>query len=59
MQAQPNNLPPRKCSSLTSAALLLGISVEILQDFLPTMRLKHYEREEQIKKETKNNPKSI
>jgi len=58
MQAPINNLPPRKCSSLTSAALLLGISAEVIEEFLPLMKLV-YERKEQIKKETKDNPKSV
>lgn len=59
MQAPTNNLPARKCSSLTSAAILLGISVQILEEFLPTMQIIHHERQEQLKEETKSNPKGI
>jgi hypothetical protein len=59
MKAEPNKLPPRKCSSLTSAALMLGISVEVLEEFLPKMILKHYELQEKIKQQNKNNSKSI
>jgi len=59
MQAPINNLPARKNSSLTSAALLLGISVDVLEEFLPILISYTYERQKEIQTQITINPKSI
>ena len=51
--------PPRKCSSITSAALMLGISPEVLEEFLPKLKLRTYELQEKLNKQIKDNPKSV
>ena len=59
MQAPINNLPARKNSSLTSAALLLGVAVEVLEELLPELQYKNYERQKEIKNQIAINPESV